>query len=313
MTDYQFYLSELAPDGTPAFLEKYLQCPSMRRPKDVGYFCGMDYASPAIYHFPEYISRFDHSLSTALLAARFTSEPAVILAALFHDIATPCFSHAIDFMNQDYENQESTETYTERLIRSDRQLMDYLASDHIRLTDVVDFKQYSIVDNNRPRLCADRLDGLILSGIGWTQDLSRDTIRELVASATIYQNEDHLPEIGFKTVSAGKKALLAAKALDAACSDPEDVYMMGLLARIARLAITHNHISYDDLYIYGEKTLLERLRATPDPELSALLEEFATITPADIPTDHLPKIKSRKLNPLIAGERLIKTADILSN
>lgn len=96
MTDYQFYLSELAPNGRPAFLEKYLSCPSLLRLKNVGYFCGMDYASRGVYNFPEYISRFDHSLSTALLAARFTSDPAAILAALFHDIATPCFSHAID-------------------------------------------------------------------------------------------------------------------------------------------------------------------------------------------------------------------------
>lgn len=305
MTDYQFYLSELAPNGRPAFLEKYLSCPSLLRLENVGYFCGMDYASRGVYNFPEYISRFDHSLSTALLAARFTSDPAAILAALFHDIATPCFSHAIDFLNKDYEKQESTEAYTEKLLRSDRQLCQFLADDHLALETVSDFKRYPLVDNERPRLCADRLDGLILSGIGWTQDLPRETIRELVSDATIFQNEDGLPEIGFKTRAAAEKALSAAQSLDVACSDYEDIYMMDLLARIARRAIECHYISYDDLYAYGEEELLNLFQAQPDPELKDLLREFFTIQAADIPPRPLVKIKSRKLNPLVAGQRLL--------
>lgn len=306
MTNYQFYLTELAPDGCPAFLEKYLKCPSLLRLKNIGYFCGMDHASPAIYNFPEYISRYGHSLSTALLTSRFTSDRPAILAALFHDVATPCFSHAIDFMNQDYEKQESTEEYTERLLRADNYLAQCLTEDSIPLVQIIDFKQYPIVDNDRPRLCADRLDGLILSGLGWSQDISRDTIRELITEATIYQNEDNLPEIGFKTRAAGEKALIAAKSLDAACSDAEDVYMMDLLARIARRAIEQKYITYDDLYTYGEKELLDLFCKQPDPELSRLLNEFTTITPANIHLDHPPRIKSRKLNPLVCGERLIK-------
>lgn len=306
MTNYQFYLTELAPNGRPAFLEKYLKCPSLLRLKNIGYFCGMDHASPAIYHFPEYISRYDHSLSTALLTSRFTGDHPAILAALFHDVATPCFSHAIDFMNQDYEKQESTEEYTERLLRADNYLAQCLNEDNIPLAQIIDFKQYPIVDNDRPRLCADRLDGLILSGLGWSQDISRDTIHELIAEATIYQNEDNLPEIGFKTRAAGEKALIAAKSLDAACSDAEDVYMMDLLARITRRAIEQKYITYDDLYTYGEKELLDLFCKQPDPELSRLLDEFTTITPADIHLDHPPRIKSRKLNPLVCGERLIK-------
>lgn len=305
MTDYQFYLSELAPNGRPAFLEKYLSCPSLLRLKNVGYFCGMDYASRGVYNFPEYISRFDHSLSTALLAARFTSDPAAILAALFHDIATPCFSHAIDFMNRDYEKQESTEAYTEKLLRSDQKLCQYLADDGMTLPEVSDFKRYPIVDSERPRLCADRLDGLILSGIGWTENLPRETIRELVSDATVFQNEDSLPEIGFKTHVAAEKALAAAQSLDAACSDYEDIYMMDLLARIARRAIERHYIVYDDLYAYGEKELLNLFQTQPDPELERLLHEFSTIQAADISPRPLVKIKSRKLNPLVAGQRLL--------
>ena len=40
----------------PAFLIKYLDTPCLTRLQNVGYFCGMDYASKDIYDFSEYIS-----------------------------------------------------------------------------------------------------------------------------------------------------------------------------------------------------------------------------------------------------------------
>ena len=38
------------------------------------------------------------------------------------------------------------------------------------VTDV-DFKKHSIVDIDRPKLCADRLDGVILTGLFWTKGI----------------------------------------------------------------------------------------------------------------------------------------------
>ena len=97
----------------PRFLNKYLEVPCLVRLKNIGYFCGMDYASKNIYNFSEYISRYDHSLTTALLTYKLTKNKTKTLASLFHDIATPCFSHVIDYMNKDYENAFSQPTVSE--------------------------------------------------------------------------------------------------------------------------------------------------------------------------------------------------------
>ena len=106
-------------DNIPSFLKKYLSVSSLSRLKRVGYFCGMDYASKDIYNFSEYISRFDHSLTVALMIYKLTGDKKATLAGLFHDIGTPCFSHVIDYMNGDYIIQESTEEYTEKIILND--------------------------------------------------------------------------------------------------------------------------------------------------------------------------------------------------
>lgn len=63
----QYYLEKLEYTDLPNFLVKYLRLPSLLRLKNIGYFCGMDYASKDIYKFKEKISRYDHSLTVALL------------------------------------------------------------------------------------------------------------------------------------------------------------------------------------------------------------------------------------------------------
>lgn len=59
----------------------------------------------------------------------------------FHDIATPCFSHVIDYMNQDYEKQESTEEYTEHILESDKYLIECLREDDIDINEIINFKK----------------------------------------------------------------------------------------------------------------------------------------------------------------------------
>ena len=103
-TVYNEYLNSIC--KIPRFLNKYLEVPCLVRLKNIGYFCGMDYASKEVYDFREKITRFDHSLTVALLTWKFTHDKKATIAGLFHDVATPCFAHVIDYMNKDYANQE---------------------------------------------------------------------------------------------------------------------------------------------------------------------------------------------------------------
>lgn len=92
------YLEILKYDKLPNFFDKYFNVPSLIRLKNIGYFCGMDYASKEIYDFSGYVSRYDHSLTVALITWMCTKDKRTTLAALFHDISTPCFSHVIDYL-----------------------------------------------------------------------------------------------------------------------------------------------------------------------------------------------------------------------
>lgn len=299
---YKYYLSLLGP--IPEFLKKYLEVPTLRRLQKIGYFCGMDYASKDIYNFKEHLTRYDHSLSTVLLTYRLTHDKVMSIAALFHDIATPCFSHAIDYMNGDYATQESTEENTTVILESDRQLQNLLKEDGLLLEQIINYKEYSIVDNDRPKVCADRLDGLILTGYAWTQDLSLYDIFLIIDNLKIY-NTDSQYEIGFTSSNVAQMVLDVSDNIDQYCHSKEDNYMMQLLANITKLGIKLKLYRYEDLYHFNEEKLITILKSYPNRELQNLIYLFQNIKKEEISEIKLPYIKKRSLNPLVNGQRLI--------
>ena len=300
----QYYLKKLGYPNIPNFLIKYLNCPSLLRLKQVGYFCGMDYASKDIYNFSEHITRFDHSLTTALLVYKITKDEKSTIAALFHDIATPCFSHVIDYMNKDYEHQETTEEFTKKVIMGDNFLQCCLEKDHINPEDIINFKQYTIVDNERPKLCADRLDGIILTGIGWTKDITTEDIDSILENIMIINNEYNEQEIGFKNLDVAKRVLEISDNIDTYCHSAEDNYMMLLLAKITKIAIKKGYIGYEDLYYINEDIFFKILNTREDEELNSYLNLFRNIKKENIPNIEIPNVKKRILSPVVIGNRI---------
>ena len=298
------YLKYLKNEERPKFIEKYLQVASLLRLKRIGYFCGMDYASKDIYDFSEYVSRYQHSLNTALITYNLTEDKIMTIASLFHDIATPCTAHVIDYMNKDYLNQESTEEYTGNILRKDKYLKECLKEDQINIEDIINFKQFSIVDNTRPKLCADRLDGIILPGLFWTKNLTLEEVLMILKNLRVYTNEDNEAEIGFASERIASKVLEINKSIDIYCHSNYDNYMMDLLSKIIKRAIDLGLVTYEDLYVLDEERLFCLLNSSKDLELQTNLYKFYHIKKEDIPSISLPPTKKRVLCPLVDGKRI---------
>lgn len=299
---YLDYYKKLLGD-IPSFMNKYLDSPSLKRLQKVGYFCGMDYASKDIYDFREWISRYDHSLTVALMTYKLTQDKKATLAALFHDIATPCFSHVIDYMNKDFELQESTEEYTEEILSNDKYLLKCLKEDNISLEEIANFKNYSVVDNDRPKLCADRLDGIILTAIGWTKDITLEDINNIVNTMCLYEVDNEL-EIGFNDPEVGFRVLELSDKIDEYCHSNEDNYMMTLLGEITRKGINNNLFTYQELFKYNEEELFDILNNSYDLEIHILLSMFYNIKKDEVPEIEINNIKRRIIKPLVLGTRI---------
>lgn len=301
---YNYYITLLGFPNIPEFLNKYLTLSSLNRLKEVGYFCGMDYASSNIYNFKEYISRYMHSLSTSLLVYYLTKDKRCTLQALFHDISTPVFSHVIDYMNKDYIYQETTEEFTELILKSDKKLLEYLELDKIPLDNLVNFKFSTIVDSPRPKMCADRLDGIILNGSYWTKTLNEKDIFNIIKSTELYINEESIPEIGFNNITAYNKVVETNDLTNIEMHSNYDNYMMELLANITRYLINKEYIKYEDLYFLTENKIFKLINNIEDKELKEYVFLFKNIKKEEIPLVKQEEIKERKLKPLLNGKRL---------
>ena len=301
---YNYYITLLGYPNIPEFLNKYLTLSSLNRLKEVGYFCGMDYASSNIYNFKEYISRYMHSLSTSLLVYYLTKDKRCTLQALFHDISTPVFSHVIDYMNKDYIYQETTEEFTELILKSDKKLLEYLELDKIPLDNLVNFKFSTIVDSPRPKMCADRLDGIILNGSYWTKTLNEKDIFNIIKSTELYINEESIPEIGFNNITAYNKVVETNDLTNIEMHSNYDNYMMELLANITRYLINKEYIKYEDLYFLTENKIFKLINNIEDKEIKEYIFLFKNIKKEEMPLVKQEEIKERKLKPLLNGKRI---------
>ena len=150
------YFKILSPE-IPEFLEDYIEVPEMQKQAGISVSCGTYYSKL----FPDiklWYSSLDHSVAVALIIWNFTKDKKQTLSGLFHDIATPAFKHCIDFLNGDYEKQESTEELTEKIISESKEIMGLLKRDGIKIEEVSDYHMYPSADNDTPQLSSDRLE-----------------------------------------------------------------------------------------------------------------------------------------------------------
>lgn len=288
----------------PDFLLQAAQTLPMQRLKKVGMNCGCEYTSfPRFDRCTEY-SRFDHSFGVGLIVWHFTASPAQALAGLFHDIATPAFSHVVDFLHGDHLTQESTEEGTTELIDGSAEIQTLLQSLGLTTADVCDYHLYPIADNDSPRLSADRLEYTIgnLLQFGFADAF---TVKSLYDDIVIGKNENGAPELMFRS---GEKALQFARGA-LRCSkvyvSDEDRYAMQMLAELLGAAIEKGLLTEQALY-RTEPEVLACLQA--DAEFAQRLQVFRSyreITVAAQPGSdgewrQIPA-KKRCIDPLISG------------
>lgn len=120
----------------------------------------------------------------------FTHQKDETIAALLHDVGTPCFAHCIDYVFGDYINQESSEKSIVDIIKKDSELLAYLKTDEIKLTDLEVLNNYHILENKSPKLCTDRLDGVLHTCYIWLQTHSLRAIKEVYDNIEVLENED---------------------------------------------------------------------------------------------------------------------------
>jgi HD superfamily phosphohydrolase len=260
----------------PDFLQSYVGTPAMQRLDGTGVSCGMNYTK--LYKTTFLYSNLAHSIGVALVVWRFTHDKKATLAGLFHDISTPAFKHCVDFMNGDHERQESIEDLTEDFIKNSPEIMRLLQRDNIKVAEVADYKRYPIADNDTPQLSADRLEYTLSYGVFWLPIWNLRDIKTIYDDLAVLQNEENLPEIGFKTPKIAEKFVQGASQLWPTWRDNKNSITMQFLADTLKKAQEIGEITLEDLFNLSEKAVLEKLQSSGDHAFVKDLRKFLGTT-----------------------------------
>lgn len=152
--------------------------PGMERLKGVSMISACEHTKLISHKF--FHTRYEHSIGVGLIVWNFTKDRKQAIAWLYHDIATPSFSHVVDYLHGNYEKQESTEEQTERIIRNSKQIMKLLKRDNITVDEIKDYLIYPIADNDSPRLSADRLEYTLSDGLVTQEAFTLDSIKKFM-------------------------------------------------------------------------------------------------------------------------------------
>lgn len=252
------YFLTLCNNDYPEFIEKYLDTKPLKRIGGIGFFCGADYTN--IFNIKYFYSRLDHSISCSLIVWYFTKDKAKTLMALFHDLGTPCFSHTIDYLFGDSEKQESSEKDVFDVISSSDEIINLLRYEKITIDDLKQVYKCTIVENERPKICADRLDGIFQIVLNRCSFWDLKDLKSIYNNLEILNNEYNEKEIGFSELNKANAFFDAAYKYSMELQSSEDKYQMKFIADCLKILIDNEIITLDDLYKKEEREIVELLR-----------------------------------------------------
>ena len=263
----------------PEFLYTAAQSPALQRLKDVGMHCGCQYTDFPVFRGLAPYSRFDHSLGVARILWDFTEDPQQALTGLFHDAATPVFSHVVDFLNGDHLTQESTEEGLQAILK-----------EHGVTAEP---SRYPRADCPSPRLCADRLEYTLSNGIhyGFAAD-----IQPMYDDLAVGINEDGVEELVFSSAQVALDFARMALNCGKVYVCDEDRYAMERLSRLLRKVLEENIITRQDLYT-TESRVIEKLPRQAWESFCRLSRVFRV----DMPGEFCYRVPAKKrcIDPLV--------------
>lgn len=297
----------------PSFLLPYMHTHAMQRLKGVDMNCGMNFTSFPLFKNIQPYSRYEHSVDTALLAWHFSQNKIISIASLFHDIATPAFSHTIDFMHGDYQKQESTEDLTEEIISSDPDIIQYLDEDHIPVNEVSDYHMYPVADNDTPRLSCDRLEYTLHNA--WNYGFcDLNEIHALFEDTDIDLNEDGIEEICFRHADKAERFAEIALQCGRVYSCNEDRYGMERLSELLKKAVSM-HILKEEDFMKDEAYVIKKLENSDLADDWKAFTHLSRVTVSDMNEKGYISIqvKKRWIDPLVKDSvRISHISDTLN-
>ncbi len=210
------------------------------------------------------VTRYEHSLGVMILLKKLGASIEEQVAGLLHDIPHTAFSHVIDFVfKEKNDNHEFHEKFHEKMILQS-EIPQILKKFGFETNRILDEHNFPLLEKPLPDLCADRIDYTLRDMIA-VEGFS-DKIDKYLSSLIVYHNE-----IIFNNESIAKAfAEDYLKMNKERWSNPFEIALYQILADALKIGldetiINENDLFQDDLYVYT------KLKESNNPSILAKL------------------------------------------
>ncbi|MEK7152533.1 MAG: HD domain-containing protein [Patescibacteria group bacterium] len=253
-------------------------------------------------------NRFEHSFGAWYLSQRLKRPLEEQVACLLHDVPHTAFSHVVDFVMDDH-NQEYHDRFLKQIIMGS-EIPKLCQKYDLDINKVFQKGNYYLLDNKTPELSFDRWDYFMRDGymIGI---LSLTTIELIVNSAKIKNNQFYFDDV--HVASQLCLATLMVSRLGYVSATSHGAWF--LLANALKVALEKGIINEQDLFT-TDAAILTKLKVSDDRDIAAYLKrlkpgkEFVYAPKEE--AEFYGRNKARYIDPLVmANGQLAKTSELV--
>ncbi|WP_314292616.1 HD domain-containing protein [Leptotrichia massiliensis] len=242
------------------------------------------------------VNRYEHSIGTMILSLKFNGNIEEQIKALLHDISHTAFSHVIDYVLKN-ENEDYHEKIQEDFL-NDEELLSILGKYNLNIKRIMS-KNYNFLDNELPELSFDRID-YTLRDLFRQKKISLKEVREIVNHLTVYQNK-----LCFNSLKIGKWfQKLYFQEVAEYFQNPLNMYINTMLCNLLISALNEEIIKLQDFNFTDEYILRKINSSSKKKELEDIInkkkyDEFLLLK-------EKIKVKKRYIDPYILVNNEIK-------
>lgn len=212
------------------------------------------------------VTRYEHSIGVMLLIKILGGSLEEQIAGLLHDISHTAFSHVIDFVFENNEEDYHEKIYNRVIV--DSEIPRILEKHGYNYKDILDGSKWTLLEQPAPELCADRVDYTLRDmyqyGYISLKEVKNFLEHLTVVNGRLYPRDIETAEWFVKTYY---------KEVIDFFMNPLNIYGYDILAKILKLALDKNIINLDDLLGVDEGIMLI-LNSSEDPEIENLLKRI---------------------------------------
>src|SRR3989344_3604911 len=195
------------------------------------------------------VTRFEHSVGVMLLLRKFQASIVEQIAGLLHDVPHTAFSHAADFVFKRGEIGTFHESFLRQIVFAS-EIPNILTKHGFDPERVIDEHNFTPLEQNIPKLCADRID-YSLRDISSDNIFSSKDVNDILQALTTHK--------GRFVMTDEKVAYFYAKAFMDQClnswNSPQTLAAFELFGQMVRRALEVKVLNEQDLFLTDDEVI----------------------------------------------------------